>query len=181
MYKIKSSLAAVQTQDRLCESLLKMLRHTPLSAIKISDLCKNADVSRNAFYRSFETLDDILVYHLDKICQEMSHYLSDADSLSSLEAYIAGFFHFWYTHKADLNLFFSNNRTNLLVGQLSAAIGFSLDETSWQLSSDNPIKGYVFLSSGLIGVLYAWIRQDYDIDPDKLASWIIENLRRSLR
>lgn len=178
MYKVKNSLAAVQTQDRLCQSLLKILKHTSLSSIKISDLCKHAGVSRNAFYRSFDTLDDILAYHIDKIGMEMAKYLTDTDSLRSLEAYFAGFFRFWYDHRKDLDLFFANNRTYLLMERLSVAIGLSFD-SSEMFSSDNPnpIKGYVFLSSGLIGVLYAWIRQNYSIDPDQLAAWIIKNLQ----
>lgn len=32
--------------------------------LSISNICKKAGVSRNAFYRNFETTDDILIYYL---------------------------------------------------------------------------------------------------------------------
>ena len=34
------------------------------SVFSVSNICKSAGVSRNAFYRNFETIDDILIYYL---------------------------------------------------------------------------------------------------------------------
>lgn len=175
MYKPQSSLTAVETQDKLCAALLKLLRHNTLKDVKISVLCQKAGVSRNAFYRNFETIDDILVYHADKVCIEMSEYLNSLTS-KSMESFISGFFKFWYAHKDDLELFFQNNISNLLIERISENLELCLSLPT-QKPSPNPIKGYVFLASGMIGVLYTWIRKRYNIDPDTLANWIVENLR----
>lgn len=182
MYKKHSNPAAIETQEKIRLSLLKELEHKSLAQVKISDLCKNSGVSRNAFYRNFDSLEDALVYHLDTLCVDMVTLLSGLSKEGNyLEAYIAAFFQFWYGHRNTLDLFFRNNISNLLVLRLSEMIEFTMEDSPITPSSPNPIKGYVFFSGGLISILYTWIRNDYNIAPEDLAKWTMDNVRRILQ
>lgn len=176
MYKANASKAADESQQKLCQSLLKLLRHTSLHEVKITALCQNAGVSRNAFYRNFNTLEDILAYHLDTLCVELVRELP-AEVFS--EQYIAAFFRFWLTRRADLELFFRNHQTELLMARLSQVVEQTacLPETN---RDHTPIKGMVFFTSGLIGMLYFWINGRYELDPDSVARWMVENFRYSV-
>ena len=181
MYKKQSSPLAIETQEKIRGSLLKELASKPLIQVKVSDLCKDAGVSRNAFYRNFDTVEDVLMYHLDTLCPEMVEQLSVLTrGKDYMERYIATFFRFWYGHRDVLDLFFRNNLSNLLVGRLSEMIEFTWDMGTNVTAAETPIKGYVFMSAGLTGVLYTWIRNGYNISPDMLAKWMVQNLRSGL-
>lgn len=173
MYKSSSNQCADESQQKLCQSLLKLLKKVPLNQVKVTDLCRDAGVSRNAFYRNFTSLEDILAYHLDALCVELIRALpSDVFS----EQYIAAFFRFWLEHRSDLELFFKNQQMELLMTRLSQVV-----EQSAQLPSayrdHTPIKGMVFFTSGLIGMLYFWINGRYELDPDRVAAWMADNFR----
>lgn len=93
---------------------------------------------------------------------------------------MATFFRFWYERQDTLDLFFRNNISNLLVHRLSEMIEFTMEDSPRTPSSTNPIKGYVFFSGGMVSVLYTWIRNDYNISPEDLAKWTMDNIRRGL-
>lgn len=181
MYKKHGNPAAIETQEKIRLSVLKELEHKSLSQLKISDICKCSGVSRNAFYRNFDQMEDVLVYHLDVIGMEMVDALSGlVNRESSLEVYMAEFFRFWFRHRDTLDLFFRNNISNLLIGRLSELIEFTMEDSLVTPASPNPIKGYVFFAGGVTSVLYTWIRNGYNIAPEDLARWTMDNLRRGL-
>lgn len=181
MYKKHSNPAAIETQERLRLSLLKELKSKPLAQVKISELCKESGVSRNAFYRNFDLLEDVLLYHLDTLCIGMVDALSGIPRTSGyLEAYMTAFFRYWYGQRDTLDLFFRNNISNLLVLRLSEMVEFTMEDAPRTPASSNPIKGYVFFSGGMVSVLYTWIRNGYRIAPEDLARWTLDNIRREL-
>lgn len=181
MYKKHSNPAAIETQEKIRISLLDALKSKPLKQVKISDICKASGVSRNAFYRNFDLLEDVLLYHLDTLCVDMVDMLSGLPKTNQyMEVYMATFFRFWYERRDTLDLFFRNNISNLLVHRLSEMIEFTMEDSPRTPSSPNPIKGYVFFSGGMVSVLYTWIRNDYNISPEDLAKWTMDNIRRGL-
>ena len=59
------------SQEYLIAALLQLLQTNNLSDIKVTQVVKKAGVSRMAFYRNFETLDDVLIaYFKPKIDAE---------------------------------------------------------------------------------------------------------------
>ena len=49
-----------RTKEALSEALIDLLKHQPLDAISIKELCAKAHVSRSAFYNNFHDKDAIL-------------------------------------------------------------------------------------------------------------------------
>lgn len=61
------------SQEYLITALLQLLQTTNLNDIKVTQVVKKAGVSRMAFYRNFETLDDVLIaYFKPKIDAEFN-------------------------------------------------------------------------------------------------------------
>lgn len=56
--------------NSLSEALILLLKEKPLKKIKISELCIRAGVGRVSFYRNFTSLEDILVFSLNKRTDE---------------------------------------------------------------------------------------------------------------
>lgn len=75
------------TKDFITTALLQMLTKEKLSALTVSQVCKRAGVSRMAFYRNFEGLEQILYeYYQPKIAavfEVISQDTQEADKYDS--------------------------------------------------------------------------------------------------
>ena len=53
--------------EHMTESLLTLLENKAIEDISISELCDNAGIGRASFYRNFNSKEDILRAHIDKL------------------------------------------------------------------------------------------------------------------
>ena len=59
---------AQQSQRLIAEAMLALLQERPFSELRVSDLCKQAGVSRQTFYSLFGTREAVLAYALKSDC-----------------------------------------------------------------------------------------------------------------
>lgn len=177
MYKPSTHSGAEESQDRLCDALFQMLKKQLLSEIKITQLCHHAGVSRNAFYRNFTCLEDILVYRLDQACIEFVS--CQPYQMADLEGFFTYYFTFWLERQDLLNIFISNRCLDLLLEQQARMVEQTLVLPP-QMRDHTPMKGHIFLSSGLLGMIYFYNKAGCSLEPRQIAKWLIQNLRYGL-
>lgn len=72
---MKENRRVMQTRRLLAGALLKMLKTTPLHAVSIRELCREAGINRTTFYNhygsQYELLDDISRRFLDAIAERL--------------------------------------------------------------------------------------------------------------
>ena len=64
------SQANVYVKNEMYEALLKLLEEKSFSAISVSDITTEANVSRMSFYRNYNSIEDILIEHLDAVVEQ---------------------------------------------------------------------------------------------------------------
>lgn len=78
--------------DYLTTALFQLLETTDFNDIKISQLVKRAGVSRMAFYRNFETLEDVLTKYfqplIDNLFVDIMENASQEDKLMRLTQFL---------------------------------------------------------------------------------------------
>lgn len=83
------------SKDYLTTALLQLLEKNTYSSINVSQVVRRAGVSRMAFYRNFDSLDDVLFDHFSAIISErfadIILYIPPAEKLKSLEAFFKDF------------------------------------------------------------------------------------------
>ena len=80
-----SNKTALTSQQNIARAMLRLMEDMPYTAISISAICKEADISRQTFYTLFESKDNIILYVLQKkhcfhpgtTCDESSLTLQD--------------------------------------------------------------------------------------------------------
>ena len=59
---------ALRSQQSLSEALQRLMREKPYQSISVSELCREADVSRQTYYTLFKSKESIISYTLNKKC-----------------------------------------------------------------------------------------------------------------
>ena len=60
----------IQVKKDMYQALLYLMRDKAFSSISVSDITSEAGVSRMAFYRNYNKIEDILTEHLDEIVEK---------------------------------------------------------------------------------------------------------------
>ena len=68
MYQGKNK-TALMSQKMISETMLEMLENQPFADISISELCRNADISRQTFYSAFGSKENVIIYELRNNCR----------------------------------------------------------------------------------------------------------------
>ena len=61
MKKETTNITALRSKTWITESLLKLMEEKDFSKITITEIIKNADLTRQTFYRNFDSKEDILM------------------------------------------------------------------------------------------------------------------------
>ena len=59
---------ALRSQQSLSEALQRLMAVKPYQSISVSELCREADVSRQTYYTLFKTKENIISYTINKKC-----------------------------------------------------------------------------------------------------------------
>ena len=66
---------ALQSKNMYVSALLELMNEKPYNQISISELSDKADLSRRTFYRLFNSMDEILLFHIHSLWAKKSDEL----------------------------------------------------------------------------------------------------------
>jgi AcrR family transcriptional regulator len=173
MYIKSENPQTLQSKQMITDALLRLMRIYSFEDITITQICQEAQVVRQTFYRNFEMKTDILEFYLDNLFQK---YISD-HSKSEIDTYqqIKSFFDYLILRKDFLilieknNLFFLFNKS--LNKTISIVISISNEEKNPKTIKNPIYETYVlgFLASTICSILSLWIKNDFEESPEMLA------------
>ena len=99
MYHIKNDKRAVKSAELIYKGLSDLIEKKSFDAITITDIQKASAVGRATFYRSFDTVNDVLYWKCALHYREvMTGYLEERNRLNKKEdpyAFMTYFFSYW--------------------------------------------------------------------------------------
>lgn len=105
MYKICRMEESQNRQLAICYTLLDMMNDCPYNEITISALCRQAEIPRKAFYRYFDTKEDVIYALIDHTQRE---YLAQGPAGPGSIHEVERMFTFWYEHRKLVDTLFKN-------------------------------------------------------------------------
>lgn len=155
MYHIKDDKRSAASAALLMDALERCLQRRPFEEVSITEICREATVSRATFYRLFDTPEDIIAYRYECFAAGLDQ---NTGSLSA-EQIMVRFFSVWMAHPEVMELILRINREDILFDchrRHMAQIQYSLQKRNPQLSIT---EYHISILTGiLIGVLTTWIR-----------------------
>lgn len=111
MYKVCKTEKSIERQKLFQSTLLSMMEKQKFSDITVTSLCKKMDAPRKAFYRYYDTLEDVLLSVIDEAITEALLHLE-------VKVDLEGFFVYWKSRKYLLDVLEFNGLSPFLVNQL---------------------------------------------------------------
>lgn len=170
MYKVCHTEQSSRRQQEIAGVFLRLLQDTPVARLRISDLCREAGISRKVFYRYFDGKEDVFRFLLDNLYGEARLHLR-AITLWPFQARrkdCVDLFRFWARRQELLNVLLEDAHTELT--QDSQLRYFLLERLEPGDGAEDWTKTGAtrFLVSGLFGLLRYWRSSGYRQTPEEL-------------
>lgn len=165
------------------DALFFVMRNKPYAEITISDISKQADLSRRTFYRLYHEKDDVLHRYFDRLCKE---YCSQ---MPPLQKYDIGqiareYFSFWYQYRENLLIMHQCGLDEMLYYEISRASKSVVEARigSETQKNDKDIGYFADYSAGGFSLLlHRWIAEGMQEPPEQYAQSVSRSLLTFIR
>ena len=179
MEKKADSRRVRMTKKLLKESLIELMKKSPLHSVTIKDICNGADVNRSTFYRHYETQFDLY-----------------DDIINDITVDIETIIHGEYSETRDICLFITkvleyieSNRETFLVllsdkGSIGLGEAFNRITGKFLPTEEATELGtYIaqFIAAGMTSILWTWLNKPDRRSAKELATLIYALMRHGLR
>ena len=167
MYHPSSNPQAIRSKDRMIRGLLTLMEVELYPEITVTQICQEAEVSRQTFYRNFDSKEDILIYHLHCL---LDTYLRNLHTRDSRSLYAQSLFeHLPFSHRL-LTLLWRNHLFFLLREVLLDYMEVVRQYIPFAQALDGPSRDYFsdFVIDTCLSVLSRWVENDFRESPKTL-------------
>ena len=116
------NLARAETRACITKALVKLTQEKALSSISVTELCQAAGVSRMAFYRNYDSKEEVFTARLEEVIADYARVtepLLKAGTLWYDVGHLSTCFEFFKNNAALMNCLFRCGFTGLLVKSIS--------------------------------------------------------------
>lgn len=148
-------------------ALLSLMETRLLRDISISEIAEKAGVSRNAFYRNFDSKEQIFEEYITDITEDFYKRIELSDKVSR-NSYLVNLFEHLYKQRTIIEKVMKNNLTYILETVFTR---YAQRVTS--KISDNEYTDY-YIGGGLYAMVMQWVKNGYAESPQELADILIQ-------
>ncbi|MBO7251565.1 MAG: TetR/AcrR family transcriptional regulator [Oscillospiraceae bacterium] len=184
MYKKCQTEQSAVRQLEMETGLLRMMLRKHYDEISVTDLCRDMQIPRKAFYRYFSDKDSALQSAIDHAIMDFDSYasLNGVNDIAGPQQYMEKVLGYWVTHKFILDALSKSNLSGLLVHR---AILYSQEQNAmpYFLSNmDRKLRNYgtMFAVCGLMSIIIQWHSDGFTPDISQLSQVAIRLLSEPL-
>ena len=153
----------------LCTALVTLMAEKPFDKISISELCHKAGVSRMAYYRNYNSKEEILLQHLDECFKGC---LAELRQLQPPTVYDVSVKCFTYIEREPL--FFREIVNSEFASALMDKIHEYSKDVMTLLMPDLEVPAYIIshFTGGIYKIVVDWIKNGMDVSAAELAELV---------
>lgn len=168
----KVSASNVHVKTEMYKALLKLLEEKSISAIRVSDITAEANVSRMSFYRNYDSVEEILTEHLESIVEEYKKEdvditLAKTEDVFYGEKYMTHCFQFFFRHHTFIDTLISCGMGDLFLAEITEYL-----VKKWG-NQENSTRADVLKISAYAGAIYnmyrEWKKDGFQEKPEEIA------------
>lgn len=160
---------ALFSQKLIGDAMLRLLENTPYAEISVSDLCKEADVSRQTFYSLFGSKENVISYTIRNSC---CFSPEDNDSVcrsASFNLFCKHYSAFIVEHRHLLELLVKNGMMHFLYDAQYSSF-MDCEHFFSDVTGDSRIFLVDFIASGMNGIAKNYVLTGCNADEEYLST-----------
>lgn len=166
-------LRFIRIEENLRHALLTLLNEKNYSKISVTDICKVANCSRNAFYLHYESKENLynailmdIIVDIEDSCRPVVENLSDIGITESKE-YLTNILSAVEKHRPILSQLLENKQVNF-ANNLKHSMVESMRANSKKLNHAASLDYIYYTASGIAGFIEYWVvNTDYTLEEAK--------------
>lgn len=178
MYHIKEDKRTKITTQLIYEALTSLILENQWDKLTITSLVNRAQVGRATFYRSFDFIEDVLKFQVDKTMDELFHYIYDQIKhlpyFYEIDLYNL-FFKYWDQHDILLKVLIMSNQRSLFKNQFTSLYFQKLSFVQKLFNiKDSHWSYFVVLRSAIFSDgLFEWIQKGKKESPEEISKILL--------
>ena len=151
----------------ITQALFRLMKRKPYHEITVTDIVREAGVSRNSFYRNYQNIQEIITQFLEQKTSEWwNEFITCPDRHHHV---ISEMFRHFLNMKEEIDLLYHAGLSYLLMEHIIRC---------GKLNQTGEIKNTyqtAFMSGGLCGIVNEWIVQGMKESPEKMEQFFQNN------
>lgn len=175
-----------QSQKLITDALLRLMGQYKFREITVLQICQEADVSRNTFYRLYDSKEEVIQAYVGKVTAEiigqfekLENFDFIAPEREDIERTYNRFYTFWLKKKELLQILY---RQNLLIMFYREFCVFAKNKMSdeviryYESRTNSVIGGYYYgwYGSATCSILESWAERNFKETPEQLTEITIQ-------
>lgn len=146
------------TKESVFIALMRLLPLKDFSKITITEITEIAGVSRAAFYRNYTDKEDVIIFYLRDLFEELLLKIENLEDKNK-ENRIRLFFLFFKEHSEFVKVLINSKLTSLFYEQFCIYLADFFKNQTNKLSKSKVFNKFLpqYIASGLFRVLIEWI------------------------
>ncbi len=167
MYATNDNLQAITSRTMIKDALFSLMKQYPYKDITITQICQEAQIVRQTFYRNFDEKNDILKLHLDGMSRE---YFAEHHNEDNVFNQLKNFFSFMLVNKEFLKLLSKNYLLFMLEKNITLDITARFNKLNLSPIAGAGSEKYVisFIVSTHCSLLSKWIDEEFAESPETM-------------
>lgn len=164
------------TRECIESALILLMAKKEYHEITISEIVKRAGVSRTAYYRNYESKEDILKNMLHDVITDVNGAMEQYSYVSEPEAYWKTLFSTIKTHRETFYTLIKAGFGYIILEEITKHMTYGIDEKDIKSRYD-----MIFWSGAVYNVLMNWIQYDTKQTEDEMVQiclYIMENFNK---
>ena len=181
--KTRISQTNLQVKQAMYNALLTLINEKPFSSISVSDITSKAEVSRMAFYRNYQSMEEILIERLNEIVEE--YKIEEIKQIETTRTthqnifyekkYILHCFQFFYEHRKFINALIASGMGDLFLAKITKYL-----IQKW-IDKENDTRNEVLKISAYAGSIYnmyrEWSQGEFQESPEDVAEILYDLIK----
>lgn len=170
----RKSITSEMMKSFITESLLLLLEQKPFEEITVGEIVKKAGVNRSTYYRHFEKKEDVILYFLDSISEDILKL--DKEQNYEFKEHLINVYKHYNNHKEQMMAIYNNGQSYLIHDALKKNFG---TEDTEDKSLDMQYN-IAFHLGGTFNHFLLWLSRDMADSPEEMADHTLAVLPKEL-
>lgn len=168
MYANNDNLQAIESRNRITNAFLALMKLYPYKDITITQICQEAQIVRQTYYRNFDLKDDVLKFYLDNMVRQ---YFTDYYTMEDVHIQLKDFFAYMLQRREFLLLASQNSLFFMIDETISMNITKFLNFQQLTTIDEPKFEKYVtgFIASTICSLLSLWVDNGFAESPEMLS------------